>query len=436
MIVEFSLGNYRSFNEVQTLHLQAAKIKSKYKSTDINNVFEAGDKYSLLKSKIIYGANASGKSNLIRGMAAMLNIIRDSFKDDSIIQKTVEPFRLSKSTLQEPTFFQISFILENVPYRYGMQLKDGKICDEWLFGTPGKKEVYFFIREGLSVKVNENQFKEALKILPDNEDETPIYGESALFLTVAAASKRPLAEKIASKLTDNTHIIFNVTNNKFFTENLLRSFKNAQFKTLLSNLLRSIGIEINTIERKEIDLKQFPKELQELFISIGEEPATIEITRKMNTEGNEKDSFAIFDLGKDEAEGTKKMIALSPYIFSSLLLGQTIIIDEFDAKLHPRLSRKIIELFNSNETNPKNAQLIVISHDTNLMDAQLFRRDQIGFVEQDEFGASQLYSLVEYKGIRNNASFEKDYLKGKYGAVPFLNAVDNLFVSDKALEDA
>ena len=435
MIVEFSLGNYRSFNEVQTLHLQAAKIKSKYKSTDINNVFEAGDKYSLLKSKIIYGANASGKSNLIRGMAAMLNIIRDSFKDDSIIQKTVEPFRLSKSTLQEPTFFQISFILENVPYRYGMQLKDGKICDEWLFGTPGKKVVYFFIREGLSVKVNENQFKEALKILPDNEDETPIYGESALFLTVAAASKRPLAEKIVRKLTKQTSILFNITQS-YVTQDLLKSLKNDQFKILLIKFLRSIGIEINNIERKEIDLKQLPKEVQELLNFTKEEPAVVEITRKMTSVDGEEDSFATFDLGVDEAEGTKKMIALSPYIFSSLLLGQTIIIDEFDAKLHPRLSRKIIELFNSNETNPKNAQLIVISHDTNLMDAQLFRRDQIGFVEQDEFGASQLYSLVEYKGIRNNASFEKDYLKGKYGAVPFLNAVDNLFVSDKALEDA
>ena len=435
MIVEFSLGNYRSFNEVQTLHLQAAKIKSKYKSTDINNVFEAGDKYSLLKSKIIYGANASGKSNLIRGMAAMLNIIRDSFKDDSIIQKTVEPFRLSKSTLQEPTFFQISFILENVPYRYGMQLKDGKICDEWLFGTPGKKEVYFFIREGLSVKVNENQFKEALKILPENEDATPIYGESALFLTVAAASKRPLAEKIVRKLTKQTSILFNITQS-YVTQDLLKSLKNDQFKILLIKFLRSIGIEINNIERKEIDLKQLPKEVQELLNFTKEEPAVVEITRKMTSVDGEEDSFATFDLGVDEAEGTKKMIALSPYIFSSLLLGQTIIIDEFDAKLHPRLSRKIIELFNSNETNPKNAQLIVISHDTNLMDAQLFRRDQIGFVEQDEFGASQLYSLVEYKGIRNNASFEKDYLKGKYGAVPFLNAVDNLFVSDKALEDA
>ena len=435
MIVEFSLGNYRSFNEVQTLHLQAAKIKSKYKSTDINNVFEAGDKYSLLKSKIIYGANASGKSNLIRGMAAMLNIIRDSFKDDSIIQKTVEPFRLSKSTLQEPTFFQISFILENVPYRYGMQLKDGKICDEWLFGTPGKKVVYFFIREGLSVKVNENQFKEALKILPDNEDETPIYGESALFLTVAAASKRPLAEKIVRKLTKQTSILFNITQS-YVTQDLLKSLKNDQFKILLIKFLRSIGIEINNIERKEIDLKQLPKEVQELLNFTKEEPAVVEITRKMTSVDGEEDSFATFDLGVDEAEGTKKMIALSPYIFSSLLLGQTIIIDEFDARLHPRLSRKIIELFNSNKNNKKKSQLIVISHDTNLMDAQLFRRDQIGFVEQDEFGASQLYSLVEYKGIRNNASFEKDYLKGKYGAVPFLNAVDNLFVSDKALEDA
>ncbi len=435
MIIEFSVGNFRSFKEIQTLHLQAAKIKSKYPFVDQNNVFAPNSKYDLLKSKIIYGANASGKSNLIRGFTYMMRIIINSFKDEEVIGHLIEPFRLSTESINEPTFFQICFLLDDIPYRYGMQLKDGKVVNEWLFGTPNKKEVYFFIREGMSIKVNENQFKEALKIIPDSDDDIPIYGESTLFLTIAAASKRPLAQKIVNYFNDDIGV-FSGLNDTAMINVAMNELNNPKFKTQLIDLLQNIGMEINSIERVEMKLDELPDDLKEVFNTRKDKPAFIEITKKVfQVDGKEVNS-AKFGLNTHEAEGTKKMIALAPFIFAALRKGQVIIIDEFDARLHPRLSRKIIELFNSNETNPNNAQLIVVSHDTNLMDAQLFRRDQISFVEKDKFGAAQLYSLVEYKGIRNNSSFEKDYLKGKYGAVPFLNAVDNLFTTSNAPNNA
>lgn len=431
MVTEFSLGNFRSFKEIQTLHLQAAKIKSKYPTVDKNNVFTINDKHKLLKSKIVYGANASGKSNLVKGLVAMLVIIDESFKNEDIIKKMVEPFRLSKQTIDEPTFFQICFILNNIPYRYGMQLKDGKITDEWLFGTPDKREVYFFIREGMSVKVNENQFKDALKILPDNEDDRAIYGESSLFLTVAAASKRVLAEKIVDFLSEDISVLSGLGDKKIM-DIALNSLDSDEFKEKLVKLMNSIGIKMDSINNVVIDVDELPKEAKANFDTVNDKLAFIEISKKIHhINGNNKNpQYAKFDLNSHEAEGTKKIISLAPFIFTALKKGKVLIIDEFDARLHPRLSRKVIELFNSNETNPNNAQLIIVSHDTNLMDAQLFRRDQISFVDQDEFGVSYLYSLVEYKGIRNNSSFEKDYLKGKYGAVPFLNEVDNLFLTE------
>lgn len=435
MIIEFSLGNFRSFKEIQTLHLQAAKIKSKYPFVDRNNVFTPNDKYDLLKSKIVYGANDSGKSNLIKGFTTMMQIIKHSFKDEDTIEHLIEPFRLSQETKAQPTFFQVCFILENIPYRYGMQLQNGKVVDEWLFGTPNKKEVYFFIREGLFVKVNENQFKEALKIIPDTEDEIPIYGETALFLTVAAAAKRPLATKIFNFFNEDIGV-FSGLGDARMTAIAMNELDNPQFKTKLIRLLKNIGITINSIERIEIELNELPKKFTEILYEGKNKFAFIEITKKIHQPNKENASYARFELNTHEAEGTKKMIALAPFIFSALQHGQVIAIDEFDARLHPRLSRKIIELFNSNDTNPNNAQLIIISHDTNLMDAQLFRRDQISFVDKDKFGASQLYSLVQYKGIRNNSSFEKDYLKGKYGAVPLLNAVDNLFVTLNTVNNA
>lgn len=435
MIIEFSIGNFRSFKDIQTLHLQAANIKSKYPSVDENNVFIGNDKHKLLKSKIVYGANASGKSNLIKGFATMLHIMQRSFKDEKIIKDRIEPFRLSVETIHKPTFFQLSFILDDVLYRYGMQLKDGKVIDEWLFGTPNKVEVYFFIREGLSVKVNKNQFKEALKILPKNEDETPIYPETALFLTVAAATKRPLAEKILNYLYKDI-IIFSGLTDEGKIDIAMHELNNPDFKSKLIRLLNNIGMEVSDIESKEVDLDKLPVEIREAIDTKENKFGFIEITKRIYQEGKDEPKYVNFELNNHEAEGTKKMIALAPFIFSALENGKIMIIDEFDARLHPRLSQKIIELFNSNETNPHNAQLIVVAHDTNLMSAKLFRRDQISFVEKDKTDASQLYSLVEYKGIRNNSSFEKDYLKGKYGAVPFLNNVDNLFINENALDNA
>jgi AAA15 family ATPase/GTPase len=135
-----------------------------------------------------------------------------------------------------------------------------------------------------------------------------------------------------------------------------------------------------------------------------------------------------FILAAQEAEGTKKIFGLSPYILAALEFGGTLIIDEFDAKMHPHLTRKIVELFHSPSTNLNNAQLVFITHDSNLLDPHLLRRDQICFVQKDKNGATELYSLVEFKGVRNDASFEKDYLQGKYRAVPTnLNQLEALF---------
>lgn len=147
---------------------------------------------------------------------------------------------------------------------------------------------------------------------------------------------------------------------------------------------------------------------------------------------NSSDKEIAFNLNTQVAEGTKKMFSMSPIIFSVLDLGTTLAIDEFDARMHPNLTRKIVELFHSTKTNPNNAQLIFVTHDTNLLDAKLLRRDQISFAKKDKFGATEIYSLVEFKGVRNDASYEKDYLLGKYEAVPTnLNLVEEAVIPYK-----
>ena len=137
----------------------------------------------------------------------------------------------------------------------------------------------------------------------------------------------------------------------------------------------------------------------------------------------------LFDLNKHESEGTQKVFEIAGVLVDTLKNAEILIIDEFDARLHPLISRTIVDLFNSNETNPNNAQLIFMTHDTNLLNNKLFRRDQIWFAEKNRYAVTDLYSLAEYK-IRNDASFEKDYIKGRYGAVPYIGNLSHLIESN------
>ena len=163
MLVDFSVENFRSIKEMQTISMAAASIVSKFKEVDSNNVLTINKKHTVLKSKAIYGANASGKSNIIKALHTFITIITDSVKDDMSL-RNIDSFQLSTETFSRPSFFQASFIVKNVLYRYGFEATNKEIVSEWLFGTPCKKEVPFFTREGKDFKINENQFKEGVKI--------------------------------------------------------------------------------------------------------------------------------------------------------------------------------------------------------------------------------------------------------------------------------
>jgi len=427
MLIEFSFGNFRSFKNIQTLHLQASKIKGKYPFVDNNNVFTVGD-YDLLKSKVIYGANASGKTNMVKALVAMLRIIKSSFEKENIIEDIVEPFLLSEENIETPTFFQISFIHEKIPYRYGMQLKDGKVTDEWLFGTPKMEEVYYFVREGMNVEINEEEFIEAKALIDIREGDNYIYGEKSLFLTAAKASHRKLAKSLTNYFQKNIGVLSGLDDAAMLSV-ALNKMEDKTFKDKLKSLMTTADLGIKSVEKIDIDPNELPDEFRK-EIKKGKKLGFIEVGKDVFNEKGDLISNTNFNLYTDESAGTRKLFSLSPFIFSALEEGKVLIIDEFDARLHPRLTRKILELFNSKITNPHNAQLIAVSHDTHLMDAKLLRYDQIDFVDKDKFGASVLKSLIEYKDIPNNVSVEEDYLKGKYGAVPFLNQMDNLFISE------
>jgi len=213
--------------------------------------------------------------------------------------------------------------------------------------------------------------------------------------------------------------------------------ENSTSKTKILELLKAADFGIRDINLRKLDAANLPKEMpkairDKIIKEINEEKA--EFISDVATTHNKYDSYkkAIdnisFSLDDDESSGTKKFFALTGPILDVIENGYTLVVDELDSKLHPNLVSKIVSLFNSKELNKKNAQLIFNTHDTNLLSSGLFRRDQIWFTNKDRYGEAKLFSLADFKSdeVRKNEPYEENYIKGKYGAVPFLDFFDSL----------
>ena len=423
MLIEFSVGNYRSFKETVTFSMVAAKISAKDKKLDDQNVFQADERLKLLKSAAIYGANASGKSNLGKALKFMGSFISNSSKDTQETEDIpIENFRLNTETELKPSYFEIVFLMDGKVYRYGFEVNKKEVISEWLFYVPTIREVTLFQREE-NIIDSKPAFKGGSKFKNNVRD-------NALFLSVAAQFNIEIAKQILIWLK-NLNVVSGLNDGDMvgYTIHCLDSNKNRnQIFALIKKLDLGIDdLKISKIEWTEETIpKDLPKEIRDRILRDGNTSGISigTIHRKYNSEGQQI-SIETFEMDEHESEGTQKLFAMAGPIVDTLENGRILVIDELDARLHPLVTREIISLFNSNQTNPHNAQLIFMTHDTNILSHKFFRRDQIWFAEKDKFGATHLYSLAEYK-IRNDASFESDYIQGRYGAVPFIGDLSHL----------
>lgn len=431
-IQEFSFGNFRSFKEIQTLNLASANITSKDKTLDDKNVIhgENNEDVSFLKSKAIYGANASGKSNIIKAFVTFNRIIRTSVKDEKALN-FIESFKLSTETEKEPTFFQLIFWHKGFKYRYGFEADEKNILAEWLYGKPKDRELPFFIRENQKIiKLDKTNFSEGNKLVTlfsDEPSENDIFRNNSLFLsTLASFGFGKISKSLLEALT--SPFIISGLGHQGMYNYAGDALKDEDKKEYIKNFLKYGDTGIQNIDSIEISPDDLPDDvdddIKKDFNKKKKKRILISTRKKFN--GNlEFESNEPFSFGIHESEGTQKLFELSPFIYEAIKNKRPIIIDEFDARFHPLLTKKILELFNSYENI--SSQLIFTTHDTNLLSSDLLRKDQIEFVEKDKYGASHLYNLTEFKGIRNTASFEKDYIQGKYGAIPFLGGFNKLF---------
>ena len=419
MIVQFTVGNFLSFNAKQVLNLEAKGI-SELKTNICTLKTE-----KILRSMVIYGANSSGKSNLIKAMERMREVVLSSVRLNDSDELEYSPFLLSIETDSLPTFFEIIFWKESIRYRYGFEYNLRQIENEWLFaGKSEKSEKTLFIRtiEGIAVDA---KYKEGEGI----ESKT---NNNRLFVSLVAQLGGPISKQIL-EFFKNYNVLSGLDHNDYkgFTTRMLHKNLNGCEESVELYQKLKLGFQdIKAIE-SDFNLSEIPENLtDELRIKLvkdftGKRNISLKTVHNKYDKKGEIVDFVLFDKLKNESEGTNKIIDLSGPIFDTLKFGKALIIDELDAKLHPLITMRIVELFNSPISNTKNAQLIFATHETNLLGEELFRRDQIWFTEKDEREQTELYSLYDFNlpdgsKVRNDSNLEKNYIRGRYGAIPFI----------------
>ena len=398
MLIEFRVKNFRSLRDEQVLSLVASKDTSLQDTHTLRTGLKAVP--SLLRSAVVYGANASGKSNLVKALRHMRGVVLESASVHQPGQPfMVQPFRLDSRSASEPTEFEVTFLLEGVRYQYGFAMTPQRIVREHLLVYKAFKPQRWFERHfDVSTGKDVYDFGPGLKGAKHLWEGAT--RPNALFLSMAvqlnSEALRPVFDWFAKGLV----ILDEQT--PLNPQTSIQWLRQAGRRQQLCDFLTAADISIADIE---VVTRQAPDETEEHQLRFSH----------VTEQGR-----AVFDL-MDESNGTRNLLFLAGPVLDILNQGLTLVIDELDTSLHTLLVRELVRLFHRSEVNTGGAQLIFTTHDTSLLDApDLFRRDQVWLVEKDRDQASALVALSEFSP-RKNEALERGYLLGRYGGVPLLN---------------
>ncbi len=374
-----------------------------------DNYVETNEK-RILKTAAIYGANASGKSNLFKVMSSVVLMLKNSNSYDINTKLPIVPFKLDDEYLNKPSEFEIRFIVDDIRYVYGFIADADKIYDEYLYYYPNGRETKIFDR----TNVNEYSYsKKDTKILKEIEIKN---SPNKFFLATATNWNYEKTEPVYSFLTNGIEICTNIENLKKIAFGIYETSSN-DLKKFAVDFLKKTDFNI---EDYKISKVRIPPEL---FAGVPDIVTTREVYQVLFKHKN-SDNYLSLD---EESFGTQIVFAFIPFIADTLKNRKVLIIDELDRSLHPFLVQYIAEMFNDSEMNKLGSQLIFNTHDTNLLDLNILRRDQIWFTEKDtETGVSDLYPLSDFS-VRKQENVEKGYMLGRYGAVPFIKNDFNLW---------
>jgi len=419
MISKFTVSNFLSFKEINSISFEAAALKDP--NERIYQSPSTEDSVKLLKSISIYGSNASGKSNFLKAFSFMKYWVINSFNDSNKLQEIpIQPFLLQEEFNKMTSLFEVVFYVENLKYRYGFKLTKDLIDEEWLYYSESKKrEQHYFVRKGQEIAFNK-AWKRNINI--KLEPIIPYVKERVLFISVLAQFNVDIGN-ITIKWFHKNLIGFDFSSD-YFINKAASLLSDPEYSIAMHELIKLAHLGFTSIVPKIIgefkDRGIYKDDFINFVLSEKVNDYNIQTGHGVFNEKNKLVNNIIFDLKKNESSGTQKFFALAGTLLSAIKNKDIVWADELDSKFHPLLFETIIKFFNSNKFNHIGAQLVFTTHSTQLLKEKILRRDQIFTIDKNEFGES-LIKGINTSNVRIDASHEKDYLSGKYGGVQKLD---------------
>ena len=417
MLIQFSVTNYRSFLTTQSLTLTAnSATELQEENTFISPVSNLP---RLLRSAVVYGPNAAGKSNLVQAIAFMKKFVLSSAKESQEGEKIdTTPFLFSRESRGNPSEFEILFIQDGFRYQYGFAVNSERVTGEWLFAYPEGRTQKWFERN-----YDPETQKDIWYFGPKFTGRRKVCQEAtrsnALFLSTAIQLNneqlKPVFNWFAYKLVTSGH------GTSIHPEFSISECEEEKKKKKILKFMNAADLSITDIflEKKEFSMEDLHAEMpQSIKEEIAKDLKGKKLTRLFFVHPSSDNGEDVPLELTEESAGTRKLFALAGPWLDVLEKGLVFFVDELDTSLHPLLIRFLLNLLHSPETNRHNAQLVFTTHDTTVLDQTLLRRDQVWFVEKDAANSTRLYPLSDYKP-RKGEALQKGYLYGRYGALPF-----------------
>ncbi|EGR6807522.1 ATP-binding protein [Campylobacter coli] len=420
MLIEFRVENFLSIQDEQILSMMASKD-----NTFFDSHTNGDKKLALLKSSVIYGANASGKSNIVKALQTMKTIVISSAKKQRGDKLPITPFLLGNED-NKPTKFEIIFIQNDTKYQYGFILNSEKILEEWLliFGESNRAQKWF--ERIYNEKEEKYNYSFGTKFLGSKQLWAENTRDNALFLSVAIQLNNEQLKPVFDFFLKYIRVnyIDNWNDVSKATMNILQ-----QDKQKIIDYLKQADLDIEDIivEEKELDKtslmqENIPQEIKQMIQTDLEKGARLKKTDIKTIHTNQQGKQILFDMLELESQGTQKFFKLIGPWVEALEQGYTIVVDELNTHLHPLMTKFLVNLFHNEDLSKSNAQLIFTTHDTSILNQDVFRRDQIWFCEKQN-KATKLYPLSDFKVRKDKTNLENDYLLGRFGALPYFKEI-------------
>lgn len=434
MLIQFEVENFRSIKDLVVLQTSAINYYKELESSVIKPNLPGLKNVDFLKTIAIFGANASGKSNIFRALGIFRSIIMSPAFNDVSAELPYEPFKLNKDTIKEPTHFGIAFVAEGIRYEYEMAYKKSEIVFETLACYPkGYKQVWFtrsadhikdstYIRVPKALRPLVNPATPILSLLanypgfPESEKIRPVYRWFAESLVLVDRSLNSVSD---DELPFSGEILDEKTGSDFQRDFIRHMIKHADVGILDAHIEREIMPDEDFAMMKNL-IDSFSKnpgleQIASQMPSLQDRPEVKRVVFEHAAMDGDEHHFEM----SDESDGTINLFCLSGRIADSLERGATLFVDELDRSLHPRLIKELIRCFQDASVNKKNAQLIFTAHNPCILSNGLLRRDQVWRTEKKRDGSTELLPISEFSP-RQNESIEAGYIIGRYGGTPFV----------------